>query len=468
MSSTMNRNQWNLRIAALVLASTFCVGGLVSAQEESDVFSDQADDDQISTVDLFESELEDDALDATEGFESESASELPPSQSEGAAASPDLGAPSRQPVIQEQLPESLAIPEGSNEIVSGAGLDGADLKMELIRERYPNGKVKVEREVTQDKDENYINHGRWVMYDETGNEIIKGSYRFGERDGPWFRWYAAEEVKLFQSAPFNSYNGPFKSEATFIDGTLNGNWRFSDTTDRTIANWAFVDGRRNGESKWFFPNGQLMRSISYQGGELNGPLAEYDASGQEVVRVEYLNGRRSEKVVKYHDKDSRQKRLEGKILRARLSLKKPDEWWTVQLASYNREGKDQKHGEWTAWYPNGQKRMEGEYQFNEPSGKFTWWHQNGQRSLVASYMAGKKANIWVWWHANGQKAIQGNYLNGSPSSRWTWWKDDGKVSHRVDYGAGGGSQVVETLPNGVIPPGSTIRSGSNQRFYYRQ
>src|SRR4029079_13842394 len=38
--------------------------------------------------------------------------------------------------------------------------------VEVIQERYPNRSVKVERQVTQDTDGNYINHGAWTMWDE--------------------------------------------------------------------------------------------------------------------------------------------------------------------------------------------------------------------------------------------------------------------------------------------------------------
>ena len=41
--------------------------------------------------------------------------------------------------------------------------DGAEI--EVIRERYPNRSVKIEREVTQDAEGNYVNHGSWKMWD---------------------------------------------------------------------------------------------------------------------------------------------------------------------------------------------------------------------------------------------------------------------------------------------------------------
>ncbi|MCE9556285.1 MAG: hypothetical protein K8T91_23290, partial [Planctomycetes bacterium] len=37
--------------------------------------------------------------------------------------------------------------------------------VEVVRERYPDGKIKVEREVIRDAEENYVNHGLWKMWD---------------------------------------------------------------------------------------------------------------------------------------------------------------------------------------------------------------------------------------------------------------------------------------------------------------
>ena len=59
--------------------------------------------------------------------------------------------------------------------------DGADTVSnghpEVIKERYPSGEVKIEREVTQDAGGNYLNHGAWKMFDERGNLVAQGEYR---------------------------------------------------------------------------------------------------------------------------------------------------------------------------------------------------------------------------------------------------------------------------------------------------
>ena len=149
-----------------------------------------------------------------------------------------------------------------------------------------------------------------------------------------------------------------------------------------------------------------------------------------------------------------QKKVEGTVLQARLVIKQPDDWWDAKLATYVRQGKDQKHGEWTAWYENSQMKFTGEYRFDKASGEFTWWHENGQKSLHAFYEEGRKTGSWTWWHMNGQKAIQGQYLSNSPVHRWVWWNEEGKVAQRIDFTAATGYAnpapgQVNSVPSGV-------------------
>jgi len=168
---------------------------------------------------------------------------------------------------------------------------------------------------------------------------------------------------------------------------------------------------------------------------------EWDVNNKQVTRVEYQDGRRLERTTEAYTDG--QKKVEGMVLQARLVMKQPDDWWAAKLATYARQGKDQKHGEWTAWYANGQMKFSGEYQFDKPHGEFNWWHENGQRSLQATYQNGRKAGAWTWWHPNGQKAIQGAYLADSPNERWVWWHETGKVAQRVDFSAAASGSASE-------------------------
>jgi hypothetical protein len=67
------------------------------------------------------------------------------------------------------------------------------LPVEVIRERYPNGSVKIERGVALDADGNYMNHGMWKLWNEEGTLVAEGQYDMGERTGAWSKWHSRRD-----------------------------------------------------------------------------------------------------------------------------------------------------------------------------------------------------------------------------------------------------------------------------------
>lgn len=304
---------------------------------------------------------------------------------------------------------------------------------ELVTERYDNRKIKTEREVVQDEDQNYINHGKWKSYDRDGKVTVEGRYKYNEMDGVWTRLYYVRENELLNKAPFNQGQLPLVSQANFKDGKLHGKWVIFDASPqrRKLCEWEFTDGKRDGQSTWWFASGLKMREITYRHGTIDGPLNEWDRTGKQVTKDTYVDGSRLATRTETHSDGS--KRAEGTVLHPRLVLETPDDWMECTLATYSQEGTPVKHGTWTSWFPNGQLRLQGQYHKDEPAGQFTWWHENGQKSLVAIYKDGKKHGAWTWWHPNGIKSIQGEYVNDSPASKWLWWKETGRVAQRADF-----------------------------------
>ncbi len=357
---------------------------------------------------------------------------------------------------EELLPVTEAEPS-TNPVVSAAP------EPEVIRERYTNRRVKVQREVIQDASQNYINHGSWKMWDEQGNLVVDGFYEYNQRHGAWTRVYRNRDAKLLTLAPFNQAQTPIVSQATFKDGELDGTWLIYDANKRKLSEWQFVEGRRHGRSTWWYANGRKMREINYDDGAIDGDLLEWDQNEKLVKRDHYQNGRRLAKKTDYfRDKN---KRSEGTVLYPKLVLDKPDDWWNCTLATYTQEGEPEKHGSWISWFSNGQRKLEGQYEHDIPVGQFVWWHANGQKSLEANYQNGKQHGTWTWWHENGQKSIQGEYANGDPSNKWLWWQGNGKVAQRADFSEPNGRMLAMPpntddmlgTPNASKPNGRSIK-----------
>lgn len=349
-----------------------------------------------------------------------------------------------------QEPEALddegyaenAASETADDAAASVGEIEADSDaVEVVRERFPNRSVKIEREVTQDAEGNYINHGNWKMWDERGTLVAEGRYKHGEREGTWNRWYRGNEIDLLTKAPYQQFTAPFVSQATFKDGKLDGKWAIFDSKQRKISDWEFAGGERHGKSIWLFANGRKMREIDFDNGEINGDFIEWNAEGKETSKAAYQHGRKLALKTDHHDGRSKQKKSEGMYLYAKEIVQTPDDWWDAKIAVYAKQGKDEKHGAWTAWYASGQKQLEGEYQNDLQVGKFTWWYDNGQMALEGSFENGKQAGPWVWWHPNGLKATQGEYADGNPTGRWRWWDVNGRVNETADLSHSEGKVV---------------------------
>jgi antitoxin component YwqK of YwqJK toxin-antitoxin module len=314
---------------------------------------------------------------------------------------------------------------------------------EIIKERFADGSVKVEREVAQDAEGNYHNHGIWKTWDARGNLLAQGEFNHGNRCGTWVRWYRnPSEVPLLMKLPYSKYNGPFISQAAFDNDLLDGMWTIYDGKKNKISQWEFSKGKRNGVSIWWHTNGHKMREVGYRDGELHGQLLEWGTDGTLLAKETYQGGhRQAPKVVaKYQDGS---KKSEGMYLFSKEVEQSPDDWWNCKAQVTSKQGKDERHGPWTTWYANGQPQLEGNFEHDLQSGQFAWWHQNGQKALEGRFDAGKQHGAWTWWYPSGQKSIRGEYAHGNPSGRWTWWKEDGKVSQSADLSHSEGV-VVDT------------------------
>ena len=306
--------------------------------------------------------------------------------------------------------------------------------VEVIKERYADGNIKIERDVVRDADDNYVNHGSWKKYNAAGNVVAEGQYENGVRQGTWNAWYLRGEVAMLDKKPFSSFAGPYISQATFKNGKLDGTWSIYDRKQRKICQWSYSAGQRHGEWQWWFASGELMQSMTYRDGVVHGTLEQRDPEGDIVTNVELEDGRRIKEDLKVYD--SGRAKSQATYLLARRVPTGEDNWWTVTMTPYKTEGEDIKHGPSKMWFTNGQLQQQGEYDHGIEVGKFTWWHQNGQKSLEGSYEQGHRGGQWTWWHKNGQKSIEGFFADGRAVNRWVYWGEDGKVIRKTSHEQG--------------------------------
>jgi antitoxin component YwqK of YwqJK toxin-antitoxin module len=361
-----------------------------------------------------------------------------------------------EPVLANELERPLTPAVEDSGDASKQAEDNADSSVETIRERYPNRVIKIEREVTRDANDNYVNHGAWRMWDRQGEMISKGEHRHGKRHGEWTAWFVRGEAKLLNESPFDKFESPFTSVVNFTDGQMNGTWTISDSKQRKVAEWHYLAGARHGTWTYWYLTGSTMRAVEYRSGLLHGELKEWDESGK-VLRVDqFVQGRRVGTRVEHFK--NQQKKSEGTFLFAQMIPDGPDDWWNLSVAPFKQHGDDQKHGILREWYPNGQVRLQGEYESDQPKSNtmWSWWYANGQKAVEGMFAGGEKHGRWIWWHENGQKKVEGYFENSQPSQNWIWWKDNGIVAKRADFSVQPPKASTEVKSEQLGTPGAPL------------
>lgn len=302
---------------------------------------------------------------------------------------------------------------------------------ETIRQRYPDGKTHILRQVAQDAAGNYFNDGAWRVHSRTGDVIAEGQFKKNQMVGQWRRYHSPGSGGLFSTAPFNKYEGRFLSVAQFDDGKLDGAWTIYDQNNQKVFEVGYSKGKRDGAATWWYPTATKMREATFRKGLLNGKVLEWDEQGKLTRRDEFIRGQRVVRQVSRYRPDrpsEEQYYLDGKLV-----LDGEDQWWEAKPASFSTAGQKVQQGPIRRWYENGQPKMRGQYDKDQRVGKFTWWHGNGGRKLEAAYKKGQKAGIWTWWHENGMKSIQGEYETNEAVGVWTWWDEEGNVSRQENF-----------------------------------
>lgn len=351
----------------------------------------------------------------------------------------EISAPSREVdsrVYKVSRPESTAPVATEN-----AQAVEKMIPVEVIKERYADTSIKIERQVMQDENKNYLNHGTWMKWDQNGTLIGEGKYRHGKRHGTWTRrYFDVEELKLadasekgakqagvFALPEIDQFEAPFVSKANFSAGQLVGAWTIVDANNAEIVSWELEDDQLHGTCTWWHPNSTKHRQVTFNEGVLDGEWLVWDADGALASKLTFVDGRKSEQDVETYP--SGEKYGEGTRLHPRQQTKFAHDWWNGQVEfEVIADGKKElKEGLWTYWHKSGVKLYEGQFSEGTPAGRHVWWHSNGQREAEGDFVDGKQHAEWIWWHANGQKKMEGQFVAGNRTGSWTSWEESGQV-----------------------------------------
>ncbi|MBS4056892.1 MAG: toxin-antitoxin system YwqK family antitoxin [Bacteroidales bacterium] len=263
--------------------------------------------------------------------------------------------------------------------VDGVRQEGAEelSRLELRRDYYPDGKIKVEATYR--------------------NGVAEGVRReFGE-DGSIEKAYILKNGKLFaegimsengqkQDAWIEYYpDGKVKARGNYLNDKKTGNWEFYYPGGQIEQQGAYdKNGQLTGKWIWFYSSGQRQREESYRNGLADGLSTEFEANGKIITQGEYLEGME-----------------EG--------------YWLYDYGDYREEGDYQRGlrtGLWKDFYPNGKLAFEGKFIEDNPNGEHRWYWPNGLKKEEGQYIMGRKNGEWKKFREDGSLFLLINYTNG--------------------------------------------------------
>ncbi|MEZ4922362.1 MAG: hypothetical protein R2780_04255 [Crocinitomicaceae bacterium] len=134
---------------------------------------------------------------------------------------------------------------------------------------YQNGQIR-KQEYFNSKG---LLEGEQLEYDSLGNELARGEYYNGEREGSWFY-----------------HVGDFKEVGSFMHGEPDGIWNHYYLNGKIAFTGEFSEGEPKGKHVYYHKNGIKKVIGKYNGGLKNGIWRTFDKNGEEIETITYKRG----------------------------------------------------------------------------------------------------------------------------------------------------------------------------------
>jgi len=180
---------------------------------------------------------------------------------------------------------------------------------ETLKEKYEDGKLRVEREVAHYSDNNFAADGNYREYHPNGKPFIEGKFKSGRQEGDWTYYYDNGQINRKSTYSGGKPNGSwevFRADGTlaakrgFKDGFRDGEWITYDATGKQpLTEEHYVKGDEDGTWKVWFANGKLKQQATFKMGKREGTSSEWDETGKKILEAEYSDGKPNGTVTRF-------------------------------------------------------------------------------------------------------------------------------------------------------------------------
>ena len=106
----------------------------------------------------------------------------------------------------------------------------------------------------------------------------------------------------------------------------------------------------------------------------------------------------------------------------------------VIIESYTQRKSDgEKHGNYTSYYPTGEKNEVSQYENGKINGTQIFYHKNGKIAESASLVNGEYAGGYQKFYESGELEQEGNYVEGAMNGEWKYYYANGKMKEIVPF-----------------------------------
>ena len=233
-------------------------------------------------------------------------------------------------------------------VVVGCGPDTRE-----VRAAYASGAPKSSQLEVQKESGEWVEHGAFRTWSETGQTLVEGGFAHGLQDGHWVQRHE---------------NGTRGSEGDYRAGKREGPWVFCDASGTVLAEGSFAADRKEGPWIYRHANGKEQAHGSYLAGLRDGVWIERDESG--AVDAEKSG---------IYESDVR---LEGWMATGKRTTWYDEAKGLKKSEEVVEDGV--RNGPAATWYPSGARESEGAYLLGQMHGVWQFWHEDGSLDLEKS------------------------------------------------------------------------------------
>ena len=331
---------------------------------------------------------------------------------------------------------------------------------------------------------NHLLDSVWIFYNQVGDIIEKINFQYGKKSGYYYTYkydsknssegyIASKELyindkKEGSSSSYYSENRIHRT-INYVNGKKQGiAFEYSENGtiisileyhnnylfNREKVNRADNNSLKQGIWKEFSPDGKIHFERTYLDDQLNGYYKEYDRNGNLIFAIRYENGKIiNEKADETDEIEIRNTYDENGILVASgpfkenvpvgIHRKYRKDGNVTESTIYNDSGriistgivneKGEKEGDWTDFYPTGEKRDEGKYTNNKKSGTWKFYRLNGTVEQVGNYRNDRINGLWKWYYPNGYLLREEEYFLGKEDGLSVEYSDSADVIAKGEY-----------------------------------